>query len=409
MPIDLEMLYEDAMDAIVEDDFDEATELLEQMRNAAALDPRTLEVQGDLARAREEIDEAEGHYQLLLENAPDDPWRGVAHFSLGSLYGMAEKTDLSRHHLSQAIGYYSAPEFALKQAETLTALAILEQRAGNFLAAVNSLEQAHQLIEQEDDDDGLDETLATTTQLLGAAYRMAGKLDLARETLSQAMNYFEALEDEVECADTLDELGVVEQIQGDYAAAEELHMKALSINESIGFDSGLSVNYGNLTMLNLHRKNYDRAAHWAYQAHEVDKNLKNENGIAYFHLLMGEIECHRGQFDQAHEHLSTCEKLYQSCGDAEDRVAVKGKLAFYYRLRGELEKASELNEEVLSAAEEMGFADGVAATLDELAHVRLSQGRHDEAKTTWSRSLEIYKELGSTKMIAEVSEQLSKL
>ncbi|MEM0924682.1 MAG: tetratricopeptide repeat protein, partial [Planctomycetota bacterium] len=345
----------------------------------------------------------------LLANAPADQGRGVAHFSLGSLFGMIDETELARGHLTEAVDCYESAGEAFKRAEVLTSLAILEQHEGNFTAAVSALEKAHDLIEQDNDQQDLDETLATTTQLLGTAYRMSGRLEEARETLGRALQQFEALEDPSECADTLDALGVVEQIQGNYDAAEELHLKALAVNESIGSEDGMSLNYGNLTMLNLHLQNFDQAATYAHQAYEVDKKLGNENGLAYFHLLMGEIECWRGNYDEAEKHLTECMQQYESIGDAEDRLSVKGKFAFLYRLRGDLDRAAELNEEVLSAVEEMGFPDGVAATLDELAHVRLAQGRTGDAKSTWERALQIYKELNSVRMIREISEHLADL
>ena len=49
---------------------------------------------------------------------------------------------------------------------------------------------------------------------LGIAYRMAGKLELSKQALKEALSRFEDLNDLGECADTLDALGVVEQIQG---------------------------------------------------------------------------------------------------------------------------------------------------------------------------------------------------
>ena len=104
------------------------------------------------------------------------------------------------------------------------------------------------------------------------------------------------------------------------------------------------------------------------------------------------------QLDQAERHLIECAKLYEQCGDAEDKLCAKGKLAFLYRLRGDLENASEID-----------FPDGIAATLDELAHVRLAQGRTDDARALWEQALVVYRQLGSARMITEVTGHLSKL
>ena len=406
---DLDQLYEDAMTALAEEEVDEAIELLDQMLSDAPDDPRTLEVQGDVARAQEDVQQAERHYRRLLDRAPDDHWRGIAHFSLGALQASVEKVDLVRDHSRQAIEYFQKAAEPSKAAEVYTALASFEQNQGDFQDAVAALETAHQLIQQENSAGDLDEQLATACQSLGIAYRMAGNLELAKQTLEEALSRFEELNDLRECADTLDALGVVEQIQGHYEMAEELHMQSLTINETIDDEDGMSVNYGNLTMLNIHRRDFDQAADWSRRGYEIDEAQGSDNGVAHYHLLMGEIECERDQLDQAERHLTECAKLYEGCGDAEDKLCANSKLAFLYRLRGDLDDASEINEQVLKAAEQMDFPDGIAATLDELAHVRLAQGRTEDAKALWERALAVYRQLGSARMITEVSGHLSKL
>ncbi len=409
MTDDFELLYEDAMTALGEDDVDQAIELMEEMLDVAPDDPHTIEVQGDVARFQDQDQQAEAHYRRLLAEAPNDHWKGVAHFSLGALYEDTAESDQVCQHFEQAIECFQAAGEHFKAAEALTAKAIFDQNQGDFPAAIKSLEAARGLIEAAEDAEELAGEAATVYQLLGTAYRMHGQLDLAKRTLHQALEKFEQLDDPAECADTLDALGVIEQIQGHYEAAEQLHLQALAINEELEYDDGLSVNFGNLTMLNIHRREFDQAADWAHKAYEIDVAEGNDNGVAHFHLLMGEIECERNHLDDAEQHLLKCAELYDQCGDAEDKLCVQGKSAFLYRLRGELDKAAAINQQVLESAKRMEHADGIAATLDELAHVRRAQGRLADARAIWQRALKVYRELDSDKMVNEIAGHLAEL
>ncbi len=53
--------------------------------------------------------------------------------------------------------------------------------------------------------------------------------------------------------------------------------------------------------------------------------------------------------------------------------------------------------------------DYIASVLDELAMLRKVQGRTDEARECWNQSLEMFTQLQSVKMIAEVTDQLNRL
>lgn len=406
---DIETLYDDAMFALGGDDLEDATDTLNQMLEIAPDAPHTIEVQGDVARWSNQPQEADQHYQRLLTNAPDDFWKGIAHTSLGALWGSEGKMDSVRDHFVSAVDAFRACAADDRALAGYAAIASFDVEQGEFESAAESLRAAITLFEESDDSEEMESEVGTIQLMLGTCYRQQGKLDLARQTLSQAHKLFQKLEEPDECANALDALGVIEQIQGDYAAAEELHLKAVTINQAIDFEVGLSTNYGNLTILNIHRGEWDQAADWAGKAYLIDKENEDENGVAHYHLLMGEIEAERGNLTKAEDHLQQAADLYEDCGDAEDMISVRGKTAVLYRQQGKLDEASEINERILVEAERMGHGDGIAAILEDLGQVRKAQGRIEEARDFWQRSLVMYEELGAKKMIDEVRQGLADL
>lgn len=406
---DIETLYDDAMFALGDGDVEDALEALNQMLEIAPDAPHTVEVQGDVARWSDQPQEAEQHYHRLLNEAPDDYWKGVAYTSLGALWGSEGQMDSVRDYFVSAVDAFRACGADDRALAAFAAIASFDVEQGDFEAAAEALRAAITLFEEGDDTEEMESEVGTIQLMLGTCYRQQGKLNLARQTLNQALRMFQKLEEPDECANALDALGVIEQIQGKYAAAEELHLKAVTINETINCEEGLSTNYGNLTILNIHKSEWDKAAEWAGKAYLIDKEHEDENGVAHYHLLMGEIEAERGNLAKAEDHLQQAGELYEDCGDAEDMISVQGKTAVLYRRQGKLGEASEINERILVDAERMGHGDGIAAILEDLAQVRKVQGRTDEARDLWQRSLAIYEEMGAEKMTAEIRQELADL
>lgn len=406
---DLETLYEDIMEALHDDDMEEAQELLNRMIELAPDNPLTLEMQGDVALWGEEPQQAKQHYQLLLKTAPNDYWKGVAHTSLGSLYVSLGQMKEVRSHFVAAYECYVAADTIEKAAEASGAIASFDVERGEFESAAEVLRAGLALATDSGDPDEIHEYQPHLLLMLGTCYRQQGKLTEAQDTLKQALKLFQMFEVPDEAANVLDALGVIQQIQGHYDAAEELHLKAVEINETIGSLEGQSTNYGNLTILNIHRKQWDQAANWAGKAYLIDKDHDDENGVAHYHLLMGEIEAERGNFDKAEDHLRQSEELYQEHGDAEDIICLQGKKAVLYRLQGKYDEASEINERNLKEAERMGHGDGIAAILEDLGSIRKAQGKTQEAKEYWQRALDAYEELGAEQMIKDVRQQLEEL
>lgn len=421
MSDELEALYDEAMWAIGTDDHDHAEELLKEMRALLPGDPRTLEVQGDLARWTDRPQAADAAYQEILATSEDPYWCGIAHSSIAALFVDAEDFDEALQHMAVASKHFISSQSTVKTIETFVGISCLYERQGELALVVEALLSAQQIIDAQQSNDQKtseqdsgedDEIQGLQSQIflmLGTAYRQQGRLEEARQSLNAALKSFQMQEQPDECANALDALGVIDQIQGRYESAEKLHLKAVEINQAIDNEEGLSMTYGNLTILCTHRKQWDEAADWAGKAFLIDKDNDDENGVAHYHLLMGEIEAERGRLDEADQHLKTAGELYTDCGDAEDLMCVQSKTAVLRRLQGRLDEASEINEAMLHEAERMGHGDGIAAILEDLAQVRKAQGRLDEARSLWERSLEAYTELDSQQMMDEVQRELDAL
>lgn len=383
--------------------------VLKRMNELDENDPRTIEIAGDLATEHGDLDEAEAFY-LRLDQFSDQPQvRGIGKLSLGFLALEQDDPKAACDRFLEASQWFETADALDRLAFTLGALGQARLRLGELREAVDAFRGVLLAIERWEEPDELAGTAAEATRQLADTLRLLGELDAAESTFRDAIDCYEAMEDDAGKANSLDGLGIIAQIRGRYDEAEALHLAALSINTSIGDEEGMSVNYGNLTMLNLHRKDLDRAERYARKALKIDRKLELPNGVAHFHNLLGQIETQRGNYEAAEQALSKAEKLYRSCGDREDLASITSQFGVLYRLWGRLDDAETKTLQAMTMAEDMGHGDGIAATCDEMALIRKEQGRVDEARELWTKALALYEDLQSQRMIAEVRTQLEQL
>ena len=128
---------------------------------------------------------------------------------------------------------------------------------------------------------------------------------------------------------------------GDLLQALEFYNKALQLNRSIGYKSGISANLGNIAL----------------------------------------IETVRGDLDTAHNHLLEAQSISENEGIVSGRYFLAGNLRFNLMKRGKLEEALIKSKEVLAIAKEKSDEIFIANNLRFLVTIILDLNRKEEAKS----------------------------
>ena len=440
--------YENALVALADEDQDEARKYLKRMLDRNPDDYRSAEISGDFARLRGDAANAEKHYRRMVDLSEDPSVHGLSHMSVGILYTELGRVEEAADCIRQAAMLFEATGSTTQLLHALTALGHNYAERGKLAEAAEVFERSltfartaleelgeeddfsnEQLNNQEDawdsEDFGLsvdeeleellyerqaaEDTLANLEMELGQLYRMLGRLDEAATQLNSAYARFESWEDTAGRATALDCLGVLRQVQGRYDEAEELLLEAIELNRQDENTEGLAVNYGNMAFLYQHRKDFARAEEYLTQSHEILAEPDRQDALAGYYVMRGSLRCEADRFDEAEQDLLKGLKLHKQVYDIAGIAAAESHLAIVYRRTGQLEEAERLYFKVLKASEEMGQLDFQASTLDELGLLRKDQGRPEEAREFWQRSLALYQQLESQRMIAEVAEQLRSL
>lgn len=404
----LDELFESAIDAIRSEELIEANEILSEMVEIDAEDPRTIEITGDVAKESGEYEQAEDYYRRLESMSDIEEIRGRAQMSLAFLFRDQEQPEAAVDYFRRSIDSFRAAGCDEERLICTGAIAEMQLQGGSFRDSVDTFQT---IIDEFEQDEEVELHVIDAMRQQAEGYRFLGELEKAETNFREVMNRSDPDDDEMyePYAVALDGLGVLSQIQGRYAEADEFHQEALRLNREFDDDIGCSVNMGNLARLNIHRQNWDEAERYLRESMAIDAEREDLNFIGYGHLIHAEIECGRGNYDSAEERLQRALKIAEDYGMTDDKVSAVSKLGYLRRLQGRFDEAEKFQAEARQMAEQMEHADGIAATIDELAEIRKAQGRLDEARDLWNDALQRYEQLNSIECIRTVKANLSGL
>ncbi|MBI5570698.1 MAG: tetratricopeptide repeat protein, partial [Desulfomonile tiedjei] len=107
-----------------------------------------------------------------------------------------------------------------------------------------------------------------------------GRLDQATVLIEGAVSFAKDQRDQEALARAYGNLGNVLQVRGDLDGAEQMHRKALEIDEKLGRSQGMASHYGNLGIVLRVRGDLDGAEQMHRKALEIDEKLGRSEGMA---------------------------------------------------------------------------------------------------------------------------------
>ncbi len=239
---------------------------------------------------------------------------------------------------------------------------------------------------------------AAVRMTLGRTYRGLGLVEEAEAQVRRALEVRGSMtpEDDLAYAESLNELGVIAQYKGDFAASDSLFSQALGVQERLlgpeAPEAAETMN--NLGTTRTFLGDYESADSLLRTALELRRGLlgerdqevaKTESNLATLLVNKGEYAEAEGLFRRA---LSTDRELL---GDHPDVSALMNNLAITLQRMDSLDEVEPLLRESLAMQERMLGGDHleVARSQNNLAVFLWSMGAHAEADSLLREALEI--------------------
>jgi tetratricopeptide (TPR) repeat protein/transcriptional regulator with XRE-family HTH domain len=230
---------------------------------------------------------------------------------------------------------------------------------------------------------------------LGLLQQLTGDYAAATDTLAQAVALYAELGDQRGQAYALNHLGLVHQDTGDYRAATASHQRALALALEAGDRLAEAVSITDLGQVQQLTGNYRAAVASHEQALAMFRDLDSPFDEADALTQMGFNECALGNYEAATARHRQSLAVFRRLGDRLGQAWAIGGLGEVQFATGDYAGASANLSQALQLHRELGQRRGEAVLLNILGDLSLATSANEEAYRRHSQALTIAREIGA--------------
>jgi len=259
-----------------------------------------------------------------------------------------------------------------------------EQAAGQYQIAVGAARRA-----------GDRPGEAGTLDELGLLQELTGDYPAATATLTQAAELYRDLGDRAAGAYALNHLGLVQQDKGEFRAAAASHRQALELARSAGDPLAEAVSLTDLGQVQQALGEFAVAIAGHRQALDIFRSIGSRFDEADALCQLGFAAWSTGDYAAAGSLSQEALELFRSLGDQLGQNWALAGLALVQQAKGDYPAAAASLGQVLTSHRDLGSRHGEVKALNGLGELSAAAGANDQARDHHGQALVIARELGA--------------
>ena len=150
---------------------------------------------------------------------------------------------------------------------------------------------------------------AVTLSYLGSILHRQGHLNEALQRLTESVRIFESAGDLPTLAEALTSTNMVLFEMAEWYSSQQYHNRCLQIENILGNIRGQSICFNNLGLLMRVRGDYDESIAYHESALRLSKQVKDSRGMVYANSYLGIIYLNRGELSIARKHFQSARRI----------------------------------------------------------------------------------------------------
>jgi predicted ATPase/class 3 adenylate cyclase len=272
--------------------------------------------------------------------------------------------------LSQLLERYSVVDSIHAQALFCYSGCLVRQ--GRFAEAVRIAEQCLQMALTASDK----HTEAHSLQLLGALTVVQGKVEEGILLLEQSLDLYRALGYKIGQSNVLSALATNSDNQERAAAFAR---ESLQINRELGNLSGIAESLATLARLTIWSGDFSSPAAWLEEALSIARQVSDQATEEYALMIYGVLVYWQGNYSQAHAYFKEHIQLSERFGNHFSGLWARVFMAYTLLQQGAIEPARELFEECIQRAYKADWKVNLVFAVEGLASLNVNQGQSERA------------------------------
>ena len=330
---------------------------------------------------------------LTLAGKKDDPEQlAEALYFLGILYSRAENYPAAVSHLREALAIYEKNEILDRLAESYSTLGIVEENALDFDKALEAFISSLKLHEEI----GEDLNRGREMRRIGRIYYLRlNQYAQARDQFQEAYKLFVELGNQEQVVETLLELGLVAEKQGDFPQALEFYQKAESLASANDLQAGLSKAHLYQANSYWYQGDYQKAFRFQKEALEIAEAMGDKRQQTFIYNTLGLIYWTLNDSPRALSNLNRSLQLAEGIQSPLDVASANNNIGLVYRKDKNYEKSIEYFNRALEKDIELKSKWGQGYTHRNLGMSFMRMGKLDEAETHIVKAMELSREINN--------------
>jgi tetratricopeptide (TPR) repeat protein len=230
---------------------------------------------------------------------------------------------------------------------------------------------------------------------LGVVQELTGDYPPATASLIQALQLYRDLKDQRGQASALNQLGVVQWLTGDHPAATASLTQALQLFRGLGDQRGQAWALNQLGVVQRRTGDYPAASASLTQALQLFRGLGDQRGQAWALSDLGAVRQRTGDYPAATASLSQALQLFGDIGDQEGQGSALTHLGVVQQLTGDYPAAIASLTRALELFRDLGDRHGQAGASISLGELLFLSSAYHQARPYFAQALSIARDINT--------------
>jgi tetratricopeptide (TPR) repeat protein len=230
---------------------------------------------------------------------------------------------------------------------------------------------------------------------IGRLYRDTGRLDDAKVHLEAALSLFEDSRDERGIASTVDDIGKLHWLRGDYKRALEYTQRALTMRRKIGDRRSIALSLNNLGLVYQDSGQFKLALDAFEQALRIRREIGDLVGVSISLNNLGTVAQDQRDDARGLQLFLEAYEVAKETGDRNRIALILTNLGETYNRLGDAPKAIHYLKQAEDIADELGDKMGLAEAVRGLGKAYLQTKEYTKARECTARAVDIFRAIQS--------------
>ncbi len=244
---------------------------------------------------------------------------------------------------------------------------------------------------------------------LGTAYRLIGDMPRAQAAYEEGLALYRTAGRPNNVADVLVNLGATVDAAGDYPTANRHLHEAITLFRTSGDNAGIAIALNRLGNIAETLGDFSEARRLYEESLAISRDLNNRMGEATALNNIGNIAAQTGDREAGRKSYEASLVIFTDLGHRRGIASALTNIGILLKYAGDPKEALKKFEETLAIFRDIGYPIGIAATLSQLGGVARVQGDIAQAKRYYEEAYSVATALGDKWTLANILANLGEI